>query len=149
MDLNEAKQMAENLIRENNLHAGGWTFRFNNRKKALGLCCYGPKTIELSKVWTIERSRREVLQTICHEIAHAFTRGDGHGPEWRAKCRELGIRPERCSSVSTEAQAKVARYAVKCQKCDAVVAYRQQRREAVVERYRSNCCRAKLAFSES
>ena len=34
--------------------------------------------------------------TILHEVAHALTPGDNHGPLWRRVCRQIGARPERC-----------------------------------------------------
>lgn len=36
------------------------------------------------------------VRIILHEIAHAMCPDDGHGPVWRAYCRKLGIKPERC-----------------------------------------------------
>lgn len=73
-----------------------WTFRWNKRKKAFGICCYSKKTIELS-AYMVEcgESVDSMKRTVIHEIAHALTPGDHHGPRWRAKMRELGQDPSR------------------------------------------------------
>jgi predicted SprT family Zn-dependent metalloprotease len=45
----------------------------------------------------------EVRDTILHEIAHALV-GPGHGHDgvWKAKCREIGARPEACYGAGVE-----------------------------------------------
>jgi hypothetical protein len=39
----------------------------------------------------------EIVDTILHEIAHALV-GPRHGHDtvWKAKCTDIGARPERC-----------------------------------------------------
>lgn len=63
----------------------------------------------------------EYLDTVLHEVAHIVTsyrsatqaqsRRDGrwspHGAEWKAAMRVLGLRPDRCASVSQEVLAMV------------------------------------------
>jgi predicted SprT family Zn-dependent metalloprotease len=74
-----------------------WSFAFNRRKQEMGLCLYGPRTIFLS-VHFIELNEDEAVRdTLLHEIAHALV-GPGHGHDavWRAKCLEVGAKPERC-----------------------------------------------------
>lgn len=39
---------------------------------------------------------QEVRDTILHEIAHALAPRAGHGPKWRAICRQIGAEPKRC-----------------------------------------------------
>jgi predicted SprT family Zn-dependent metalloprotease len=76
----------------------GWTFGLNKRKRCLGLCRYGAKTIELS-IYFIDRNEQdEIRDTILHEIAHALV-GPGHGHDavWKAKAVQVGARPERCA----------------------------------------------------
>ncbi len=75
----------------------GWCFAFNRRKQAMGLCRYAARRIELS-VYLVDRNGpEEVRDTILHEIAHALV-GPTHGHDavWKAKCRAIGARPERC-----------------------------------------------------
>jgi predicted SprT family Zn-dependent metalloprotease len=46
-----------------------------------------------------EHGSEELITHIMkHEIAHVLTPEDGgHGPAWKAKCIELGIKPTRCT----------------------------------------------------
>jgi len=80
---------------------GAWAFRFNTNVRRAGVCHYPtpsrPGRIELS-VHFVERNPDDtVLDTILHEIAHALV-GPRHGHDavWRAKCRAVGAKPERC-----------------------------------------------------
>lgn len=72
-----------------------WTFQFNNRKRAMGMCDEAKKVIYLSKTFTLGRSHEEVLNTILHEIAHALAGcKNGHNSVWKAACMRVGARPE-------------------------------------------------------
>lgn len=100
----DARKLAVKLMAEHGL--GGWQFAFNNRKTGLGLCVYPqplrgrPGRIELSVAFIERISQEETLDTILHEIAHALAgKAAGHGPVWKAICRRLGARPERCSVI--------------------------------------------------
>jgi hypothetical protein len=47
--------------------------------------------------WHVDRSPWHLVEdTIRHEVAHAATPGDGHGPAWRTACKRLGAKPDRC-----------------------------------------------------
>ena len=94
MDRFDAARLARRLLAEHGLT--GWTFAFNRRKRSLGLCRYGERRIELSVHLVDLNSDEEVLDTLLHEIAHALCGPKaGHGAGWRARCLELGARPER------------------------------------------------------
>jgi predicted SprT family Zn-dependent metalloprotease len=75
----------------------GWSFAFNRRKEAVGLCVFDRRTIELS-IYFVERNpEEEIRDTILHEIAHALVGAQhGHDKVWQEKCSEIGARPERC-----------------------------------------------------
>lgn len=95
-----------------------WSFGWNRRLRAHGLCRYDQRRIELSAPLT----RREpdesfILNTIRHEIAHALAGpGAGHGPHWRAWAERVG-----CSHIassrpcSPEAERVPARYVLLAQ----------------------------------
>jgi predicted SprT family Zn-dependent metalloprotease len=73
-----------------------WSFRWNNRKTAFGLCNYTRKTIELSNYMVdCGESVESMKRTVLHEIAHALTEGAGHGAEWKSKMRSFGLDPKR------------------------------------------------------
>ena len=73
-----------------------WKVGWGRSKIDAGICEHGgktPKTLRFSaplfSVWTWAQCE----DTILHELAHALTPGKGHGPIWKAKCRELGAKP--------------------------------------------------------
>ena len=108
----EVRNLALELIARHGLE--GWTFAFNRRKRALGLCRYTPKVIELSTYLVDANSTEEVRDTLLHEIAHALV-GPGHGHDavWKAKCAAVGARPERCG----DADMPEGRWKASCPAC--------------------------------
>ena len=84
-----------------------WQFAFNTNKRRAGVCRYPargrPGRIELSRHYVLRNPTDEVRDTILHEIAHALVgHGHGHDEVWRAKCVEVGARPERCYDETVE-----------------------------------------------
>jgi hypothetical protein len=75
----------------------GWTLKFNKRVRALGICRYWPRKIELSIHLVAAGDLGEIKETLLHEVAHALAGpGAGHGRVWRARAVEVGARPEPC-----------------------------------------------------
>lgn len=97
-----------------------WAFRFNQRKRALGICNYTHRRIELSAPFVVRNDESQVRDVILHEIAHALTpppepneNPDGmttsvpppaghrpHGPAWRAMCLKIGANPDRLNATA-------------------------------------------------
>ena len=51
----------------------------------------------------MNRPRKEIINTIDHEIAHALLPpGIGHGPEWKQKMRDMGYAPSRIANVKND-----------------------------------------------
>lgn len=99
----------------------GYSFRWNRRTHAAGLCNYAKRTIELSAVLTPHRKDSDILDTLLHEVAHAMAGPwAGHGPQWKAQARALGARPAACIA-DTAAMAPVIaasrRYVARCDRC--------------------------------
>jgi SprT protein len=92
----------------------GWSFAFNRRKRAMGYCYYGRKTVELS-IYFVERNPEPVIRdTLLHEIAHALIGPEhGHDQAWKEKCLEIGAKPERFGS----ANMPVGRWRARCSSC--------------------------------
>lgn len=112
MDRWQAARLASRLISQHGLH--DWTFRFNRRKRGLGLCVYAPKRIELSIYFVVANDEPAVRDTILHEIAHALAgHKAGHGPAWRRKCVEVGAEPRRCG----EATMPAGKWRATCPTC--------------------------------
>lgn len=106
------RSLAGELMTRHGLN--GWAFRFNRRKRALGLCRYAARVIELSIYFVDRNSLEEIRDTVLHEIAHALVGPDhGHDAVWRAKCLEVGARPERCG----QADMPEGRWQARCGGC--------------------------------
>ncbi len=90
MTLTDARTLAHTLLNKHELH--DWTFAFNRRKRAFGLCDFRKRTIYLSAVLTELNDEAEVRDTLLHEIAHALaTPKARHGPVWQRVAR---VRPK-------------------------------------------------------
>lgn len=118
-----ARDLALTLMAQHGLV--GWTFAFNRRKRSLGLCRYQDRVIELSIHLVQRNDADEIRDTILHEIAHALVGPKpGHGPAWKAKCRAIGARPERCG----DADMPEGRWQARCLTCASVYSrYRRPR----------------------
>lgn len=104
----------------------GWSFRWNRRKCALGLCSYRKKTIELSRPYYMLTGVNEILDTLLHEFAHALTKGHGHDYIWKNVTRRLGAKPNRVAKLDNE-QCVKGRYVAKYSKDDdEIIGYRHR-----------------------
>jgi predicted SprT family Zn-dependent metalloprotease len=107
-----ARALAERLLEEYGLV--GWSFRFNGRRTAMGLCDYASRTVQLSWHFVEANPPEAVRDTILHEIAHALTGpGHGHDAAWKAACRRVGAVPRRCG----RAAMPVGRWQARCPAC--------------------------------
>lgn len=92
-----------------------WSLGFNRRKRSLGVCYYQRRRIELSAHYVLRNLEASVRDTILHEIAHALAgQQAGHGPAWKALCRQLGATPARCDPT---AQMPAGRWQAVCPSC--------------------------------
>lgn len=115
MNLDAAHALARSLLAEHGLY--DWSFAFNCRKRAFGLCDYTRRTIFLSAVLTELNGEAEVGDTLRHEVAHALAGPRaGHGPAWRKVAREIGAKPRRCYDAD-EVRQPPARYVLRCPSC--------------------------------
>jgi predicted SprT family Zn-dependent metalloprotease len=110
--LDDVDRLARRLIEHHRLD--DWQFGFNRRRRSLGLCWYERRRIELSIYFAARHDEAEVRDVILHEIAHALAGPKaGHGTKWRAICRKIGARPERCSDTAMPA----GRWRATCPSC--------------------------------
>jgi predicted SprT family Zn-dependent metalloprotease len=117
-ELTRARDTATRLMAEHGLR--DWVFGFNKNVRRAGVCKFPtatrPGRIELSGHFVLRNPWAEVLDTILHELAHALV-GPKHGHDavWRAKCVELGARPERC--FGGEVEMPTGRWRAACPRC--------------------------------
>jgi predicted SprT family Zn-dependent metalloprotease len=80
----------------------GWRVELDRAKRRAGVCRFSKKTLGFSEHFILLNEHEEIEDTILHEIAHALEwerhQGKGHSSRWKAICREIGARPERCGS---------------------------------------------------
>lgn len=130
MKLTDAQTLAYSAMKAHGIDES-WNFRWDNAKTRNGQTDYRIKTISLSAPLTRLRTIDETRQTIGHEIAHALVGpGHGHGPVWKSKMRELGLRVERCSSNSDETMQKVAesrKYTLHCPTTGELIGSRERK----------------------
>jgi len=113
----------------------GWAFAYNRRKRCLGLCRHDEKLIELSIFYVAANDEDSVRDTILHEVAHALAGPTaGHGPRWKAKCVQIGAKPER---LDREATMPSGRWKATCPGC-----CKQYTRHRKPMRNRRYICRA-------
>lgn len=135
MNLTDARQAALDLLAAHGL--ADWSFAWNRRKRSLGLCRYAEKRIELSLHFVAANPLEPVRETILHEIAHALAGEDaGHGPAWKAICRRIGCKPERCDNGS--AIMPSGHWAAQCPSCGK--RYSRHRRPQKHARYWCRAC---------
>lgn len=76
------------------LFAQGWRPYFNKRlTTCIGRCNYKNKQIEIALHFIHNLTEEEYKDVVNHEIAHALTPREQHGPKWRLMARMLGAKP--------------------------------------------------------
>lgn len=118
MDPHAARQLAVELLQRHGL--SDWSFAFDHARRRFGSCRPSQKLVTLSKWLTFLNGPDEVRETILHEIAHALTPGDGHGPRWKAACLRVGAKPVRCydAKAVNAPPARPAPFLIGCKRCD-------------------------------
>jgi predicted SprT family Zn-dependent metalloprotease len=144
VNINAAREMAKALMIAHGLR--DWRFEFDRAARRFGSCCYARKTITLSWKLTLLNDVDQVKHTILHEIAHAFTPGDGHGAAWKRECARLGISADRCfSAADVNMPAKrVSRFEIGCLQCG----WWQDRHRVTQTRLICRTCRDVLAYRQ-
>ncbi|MEA2711633.1 MAG: hypothetical protein QOF78_4234 [Phycisphaerales bacterium] len=134
MNLYAARDLALTLMRQHNLDTQGWSFKFDHARRRFGSCQPRRKRITLSRPLTLLNTDAQVRDTILHEIAHALTPGDGHGPRWKQKCLDLGANPRRTygDDEVTSPPRRPAWFEMGCENCDWWIDRRRRSRQKLV-----------------
>ena len=136
MDIDEARVLAEGLMREH--HLARWVLVFDRARTRAGVCRFASHEIGLSRVLTALHSPELVRETVLHEIAHALV-GPRHAHDavWQAKARSIGSDGRRRMSAS--APRPVAPWVGTCPQGHATTRHRRPARP-------SSCTRCARAF---
>ena len=110
-----AVDTARSLLDANGLE--GWGIKVSHASVQGGAIRYKVRRVGDAKFWNGEPGTLILsgplmslwddvhqVRIILHEVAHAMCPDDSHGPVWRAYCRKLGIKPERCWGANGEEQ---------------------------------------------
>jgi len=129
-----------------NLQKKGWTFEYNTRKRAAGLCNAAKKKIYISK-WLLEQNLHksaEFENTVRHELAHALDfemRGTSdHSRVWKAIAKKVLCSAERCYTADQIATTKTTKYTLICDSCGKEKA---SHKVVKVARACGTCCKSK------
>lgn len=126
---NYSKTLTERAIKmlgQQGFTETGVTVVWNKRlQSCAGKARYRLMQIDLNPA--LAEHKGEIKRTFLHELAHilnylrckqvGLTRCDGHGPNWKKACCDLGIPNEkRCHSLNLSSQKK-AKYMLTCNAC--------------------------------
>lgn len=136
MDIDEARVLAEGLMRQH--HLARWVLVFDGARTRAGVCRFASHEIGLSRVLTALHGPDLVRETVLHEIAHALV-GPRHAHDavWQAKARSIGSDGRRRMSAS--APRPVAPWVGTCPRGHATTRHRRPARP-------SSCPRCARAF---
>jgi predicted SprT family Zn-dependent metalloprotease len=114
MEIDVARRMALQLMREHGLIGRGWRLRIGRAVRRFGSYHGRLKRITLSGPLITLNDEAEVRDTVLHEIAHALV-GTTHGHDrvWKAMAEAVGCRPQRCYSAQA-VHVPPARYRFEC-----------------------------------
>lgn len=131
-DLSKYEKIANELLTKHELH--DWKFVWNNRmtNSTWGVCKYRQKEIQLNRKYAQIESDENIIDTIIHEVAHALTKGDGHGEIWKAKCRELGCKDQQYKNLEKSSMEKLSRFKGYCPTCNDVIYAGRKKKYGVV-----------------
>lgn len=134
--------LAAKLMQDHGLTEQGWKFDFSTSSRRIAVCKFRIKTIEFS-LHRLGTDKAVIKDIILHEIAHALVGpGHGHDATWRAMCVRIGAKPNRLSSETVT--SKGYNFEIHCTQCGALVGRRYRVKQALLDRYISKCCSAKM-----
>jgi predicted SprT family Zn-dependent metalloprotease len=122
-------ELFDNLKTTYSKELDGYKLDFNNRISALGLCSYRKKVIYISKVHLEATNLDQMIDTLKHEVAHAYSYyhngkdGCGHNHHFYNACRVVGATPKRCASVSEDVFQVTPKYLGICKVHNVVARY--------------------------
>lgn len=123
-----------------------WKFALNNRVGAIGVCDHRNETIFMSRKYLSELNHAQVEQVILHEIAHALTPGEKHGPVWKRVARRIGV--ENPSAKMEGVYKAPGKWFMHCEPCNHTYGKSYHTRHAVIKRRCCHMCKGSLVYKE-
>lgn len=126
------KEIIEEFYRLKRLYGlelHNYRIEFDNAKRRLGLCNYRKKIISISKIHLEHTSKEQMLDTLKHEVAHAYSyhhygsEGRGHNHYFYHSCKVVGATPKRCAVVSEDIKKITPKYLGICKVHNVVARY--------------------------
>lgn len=104
-----------------------YKLKFGRKRRAYGTCKYGTKTIEIHMYLCKHVEKKDVRDTVLHEMAHAIDKevngySSGHGRPWKRIATEIGCNP-RSSSNKGGNVVKESKYVMVLDKGDGTFEY--------------------------
>ena len=140
MNIDEAKQLANELLKQHNLYE--YTIEYTQSKSILGACNDTKKTIKLSVPYILLNTKETVKNIILHEIAHAIAGNENnHNWKWQKVAKQIGSTGSRLASQETISPTR--QYEYTCPICQQkIYRYRKFTKLAC-----GKCCRCQLYSS--
>jgi predicted SprT family Zn-dependent metalloprotease len=141
--LEEAEQLALQLMRDHGVTSLGWQFAWCNSRNIQGQvhfkatrCPYTGRLenvvqkLKLSRNLVRLNNKAAVRDVILHEIAHCLAGvRNGHNSVWKAICMKIGARPEQYIQRS-QINVVPEKWVVSCECCNRVVARKHRKPKA-------------------
>ncbi len=87
----EAVELALVIMKKHGL--SDWGLVLTHSKNVFGMCDFGNREISLSMYLIKTRGKKELKDTILHEVAHALRGEVFHDREWKNIALKLGAKP--------------------------------------------------------
>jgi len=102
--------------------------------------------IRISTYWLFKETKDMLEGTVPHELCHWFVdhhykNAKGHGREWKAVMRSLGLDPKRCHSYD---MSQIHPYQYDCPKCGHTYWFSKRRHNSATKRGVQYWCNQKI-----
>lgn len=162
MTIKQVNEICEKIAKENGFIITCPIVENGRLTKTLGQVKYedgfGIKKIEFSKKFLQFGTEAQIMDTIKHELAHAFvywTTGELHGHDkiWQDIAKRLGANPKAIAEGQfyEGLPEKINKYTIYCKKCGKLIGARDKACNITKypELYSSKCCKSFIKIQQN